>query len=805
MKNKEKNSFNSLEEKCQYYIKEYDAYKSKFISLNKEYERAIENNKKLYENINKERKLRKNLEEKLKYSNTTNDSNNNKKKKGDIFQNDFVIFEKDTEADDEELLKICNEFKNNNYDIIRTIDFSIFSKNCVGNKINEEENQNYENEKINKIKENNIINNNNNNIKQIDGLITEELLTRNFIKYSKDTVSLSNIIYENELKIDKIYILIQKLYRFLNIIKRGATLFNKSIILFNKYLSIYNEDNKKILKDWPFLTQFISMILKSFSTINIYCSSLIMSIDSSCILQINNIIQNNFKNLFNIRKRLQTKKEEFIIIQNNFFGNKNYEQMKNKYYNDYKTYELLKYDYISSINTFNMHINLKLPEIMSLLIYSYITYFNKVYDELNQTNNNVRKTLEKLLNSVNMKNKIENEMDSNKKKLIDSFQSYDKTKKEKEGFLLLKEKDSGKFKKRYVKIFDGHLVYYKIKKSSRQNFQNLDNNIFFNIVDNVDTETTYDICKLLFSNVKKCDKNYPYPFCFEVNVASTKTGYVFQADTEFELDEWISAITNAISWQISDFDGNKIDNINNNDKKTDLNNNFFLEENENDLLKMKNQNLIKILIENNICSDCGAKNPKWLNINWMNLLCVDCSGIHRSLGVQISKIKSLELDNINSDYLDILFLLKQSEINNILEEKLNDNGDLKPKFNDSKERKEKFIINKYKNKKYLNIIYNDIDYVIKNIFDNIEKNNLVNVFKLIKLYNIDINGFYFYEKEEWGLTHYSIKLGKLFIVKLFYIMGADITLKDKKGLKPIDYIKEEEQAYCYDYLKDKEK
>jgi len=30
-------------------------------------------------------------------------------------------------------------------------------------------------------------------------------------------------------------------------------------------------------------------------------------------------------------------------------------------------------------------------------------------------------------------------------------------------------------------------------------------------------------------------------------------------------------------------------------------------------------------------------------------------------------------------------------------------------------------------------------------------------------------------------------------------------LKDKKGLKPIDYIKEEEHAYFYDYLKDKEK
>ena len=802
MENKEKNSFTSLEEKCQYYIKEYETYKSKFILLNQEYERVLENNKKLYENINKERKLRKELEEKLKYSNTTNKSQNTINKKENNFHDDFVVLEKNIEPADEELLNICNEFKNKNYNIIKAINFSIRPKNYIGEKINDEGNQKNEKEKINIIKEKN-----NNNFKQNDEFITEELLKKDFIKYSKDTILLSNTIYEKELKIDKIYILIKKLIRFFNIIKGGATFFNKSIIAFNKYLSLYNEDNKNILNDWPFLTQFISVILKSFSTINIYCSSLIMSIDSSSIQQINSINEKNFKNIYNIRNRLQTKKEEFIILQNNFFVNKNYEQMKTKYYNDYKTYELLKYDYISSINKFIMTINLKLPEIMSLLSYSYITYFNKVNDELNQTNTNIRKTLENLLNSVNIKNKIENEINTNRKKITDLFQTYDKTKKEKEGFLLLKEKDSGKFKKRYVQIFNGHLIYYNLKKNARQNFENLDNNIFTNIIDNVNKAAVHDICNLLFSSVKKCDKNYPYPFCFEMNIASTKTGYVFQADTEYEMEEWISTITNAITYQISDFDGNKtnnkIDNNNNKDKNKDIDNNFFIAENENDLLKMKNQNLIKILIENNVCSDCGAKNPTWLNINWMNLLCVECSGIHRSLGVQISKIKSLELDNINNDYLDILFLLKQIDINNILEEKLNDSGDSKPKFNDSREEKEKFIIKKYKNKIYLNIICNNNDDIIKNIFENIEKDNLVNVFKLIKLYNIDINGFYSYKKEELGLVHYSVKLGRLFIVKLLYIIGANITLKDKKGLKPIDYIKEEEQAYFYDYLKDK--
>ena len=71
----------------------------------------------------------------------------------------------------------------------------------------------------------------------------------------------------------------------------------------------------------------------------------------------------------------------------------------------------------------------------------------------------------------------------------------------------MKEKDNWKFSKRYVKIINGHLIYYKIKKNFKPNFQHLDNKIFTNVLDKVDTENSYDICKLLFSNVKKYEKN----------------------------------------------------------------------------------------------------------------------------------------------------------------------------------------------------------------------------------------------------------------------------------------------------------
>lgn len=42
---------------------------------------------------------------------------------------------------------------------------------------------------------------------------------------------------------------------------------------------------------------------------------------------------------------------------------------------------------------------------------------------------------------------------------------------------------------------------------------------------------------------------------------------------------------------------------------------------------------------NGCCVDCGSPDPEWASLNLGVLLCIECSGIHRRLGVHVSKVR----------------------------------------------------------------------------------------------------------------------------------------------------------------------
>jgi hypothetical protein len=65
---------------------------------------------------------------------------------------------------------------------------------------------------------------------------------------------------------------------------------------------------------------------------------------------------------------------------------------------------------------------------------------------------------------------------------------------------------------------------------------------------------------------------------------------------------------------------------------------------EQEALKAELKKLLK-LPENARCADCNTQGPTWASTNLGVFICMRCSGIHRSLGTHISKVKSTVLDN----------------------------------------------------------------------------------------------------------------------------------------------------------------
>ncbi|KAF9120031.1 ADP-ribosylation factor GTPase-activating protein agd4 [Mortierella sp. 14UC] len=200
----------------------------------------------------------------------------------------------------------------------------------------------------------------------------------------------------------------------------------------------------------------------------------------------------------------------------------------------------------------------------------------------------------------------------------------------------------------------------------------------------------------------KTIENGDRPHLFEV--ISPMRVHVLQAENAEEMKEWVHCLQNAITAAHNSDQAPEVRGFGSNNRERNDPTFPIGSPNLNGNTDQDKQLLLQVrkIPGNEVCADCKSLSPMWASVNHGNVLCIECSGIHRSLGVHVSKVRSLNLDKWETETVGIMLKLGNEKTNRIFEARiLNGEEERKISVNSDRAEKERFIMAKYIKKDFI--------------------------------------------------------------------------------------------------------
>ncbi|XP_036415341.1 arf-GAP with coiled-coil, ANK repeat and PH domain-containing protein 3b isoform X1 [Colossoma macropomum] len=357
-----------------------------------------------------------------------------------------------------------------------------------------------------------------------------------------------------------------------------------------------------------------------------------------------------------------------------------------------KCFRHLALDYVLQINVLQAKKKFEILDSMLSFMQAQYTLFQQGYtllDELDPYMKKLAAELDQLVIDSAMEKRVMEHQHAiiQQRTLMQDF-AYDDSKVEfnvdapngvvMEGYLFKRASNAFKtWNRRWFSIQNSQLVYQKRLKDS----------------------LTVVVEDLRLCSVKPCE-DIERRFCFEV-VSPTKS-CMLQAESEKLRQAWIQAVQASIASAYREITDNYY--IERLDRTASPSTSSIDSASEPRERSVRGETLlqrVQSLPGNELCCDCGQADPRWASINLGILLCIECSGIHRSLGVHCSKVRSLTLDSWEPELIKLMCEVGNTVINQIYEGACEERGLKKPGPNSSRQEKEAWIKAKYVERKFL--------------------------------------------------------------------------------------------------------